>query len=127
MPQQFKIHRTLPLHELAALEEFAMRPGTSIDQCQQWLRSRGYEFHRSTIHTWKSTLPKRVPGKGPTPRGELRIEAAAVPGTFVRIVAVPDGVSVAFLIIERKAETAIVESPSTAVQTLTIPPNPKGN
>lgn len=52
MSRHFKLDQTLTPEELAALREFALTPGKTIDQCWEWVAAAGYTIHRSAVGTW---------------------------------------------------------------------------
>jgi mannose-6-phosphate isomerase class I len=54
--QHFKIHKDLQADELAKLEEFARKPGRTIDECKHWLEAQGFIVSRSAVARWKDAF-----------------------------------------------------------------------
>jgi len=46
------VYIRLTEQDVAHLEDFAGKPGRSIDECLQWVRDRGYKISRSAMGRW---------------------------------------------------------------------------
>jgi hypothetical protein len=71
MSQPFKVHELLKdaPGDREALEVFAREPGRTIDECHEWLLSRGYTMSRTAVANWladwrEQLMRERMSGSG---------------------------------------------------------------